>query len=153
MTRSNIEQELVTNLYLYELTLRFLLHLLAQKKAGVVNISSGLIYSPAAIAPIYSAAKAGLHTFTQTLRYQLRDKALTVFEVLPPAVDTPLNATVKVDKISVEEIAKAILDGLDKNTEEIRIGQIKMLHLASRIAPSFINRKINESITKASVGI
>jgi uncharacterized oxidoreductase len=144
-----IEQELRTNLHSpIDLTFRFLPHLRQQPSAALVNISSGLVYSPAAIAPIYAATKAGLHAFTQTIRYQLRATRLKVFEVFPPTVDTALNADVQVDKISPSAAAEAIVQGIAKDTEEIRIGQVKALYIATRIAPKFINGKINEVIAQ-----
>jgi uncharacterized oxidoreductase len=144
-----IEQELRTNLYApIDLTLRFLPHLRQQSSAAIVNISSGLVYSPAAIAPIYATTKAGVHAFTQTIRYQLRDTRLKVFEVFPPTVDTTLNADVQVNKISPHAAAEAIVQGIAKDTQDIRIGQVKALYIATRIAPTFINDKINEVIAQ-----
>jgi uncharacterized oxidoreductase len=144
---AGIEQELVTDLYApVDLTLRFLPHLRQQPAAALVNVSSGLVYSPAALAPVYAAAKAGLHAFTETVRYQLRGTAVRVVEVLPPTVDTALNAAVHVPKISPDAAADAIITGMVRNTDEIRIGQVKALYVATRIAPRFVNRKLNELI-------
>ena len=43
-----------------------------------------------AIAPIYSATKAGLHSFTMSLRHQLSDSSVKVIEVAPPAMNTDI---------------------------------------------------------------
>ncbi|PWG68309.1 short-chain dehydrogenase, partial [Enterobacter mori] len=52
--------------------------------------SSGLAFSPMAIAPIYSATKASVHAFTASLRHQLSETQTNVYEVIPPAVNTDL---------------------------------------------------------------
>lgn len=50
----------------------FLPLLKKQPRAAIVNVSSGLAFVPMAIAPIYSATKAGLHAYTRALRLQLK---------------------------------------------------------------------------------
>ena len=61
------------------------------KEAAIVNVSSGLGFVPLTIFPIYSATKAAIHSFTMSLRYQLRGTSIKVFEVIPPTVyDTEL---------------------------------------------------------------
>ena len=54
------------------MVMQFLPQLLAQPTAAIVNVSSGLAFVPLPAAPIYCAAKAGIHSFTQSLRIQLR---------------------------------------------------------------------------------
>ena len=46
----------------------------SKNRRRIVNVSSGLAFVPFPVAPIYCAAKAGLHSFTQSLRVQLRKK-------------------------------------------------------------------------------
>ena len=72
------------------LTAALLPQLKAQKKAVVVNVSSGLAFVPLAITPTYSATKAALHSWSQSLRYQLRTTSVAVIEIAPPAVGTDL---------------------------------------------------------------
>lgn len=43
-----------------------------------------------ALTPTYCATKAGLHAWTETLRYQLKDTAIQVLELIPPYVATDL---------------------------------------------------------------
>ena len=66
------------------LTAQFVPHLMTQKEAAIVNISSGLAFIPITIMPVYCATKAALHSFTLSLRYQLRDTSIKVFEIIPP---------------------------------------------------------------------
>jgi uncharacterized oxidoreductase len=72
------------------LTAAFLPHLKAQGKAAVLNVTSGLAFVPLAATPTYSATKAALHSWSQSLRYQLRKTGVEVIEVAPPAVGTDL---------------------------------------------------------------
>ncbi len=58
--------------------------------AVILNVTSGLAYTPMAIAPIYSATKAALHSFSTSLRLQLAETSIEVIEVAPPAVNTDL---------------------------------------------------------------
>ncbi|MET0360700.1 MAG: SDR family oxidoreductase [Sphingobium sp.] len=64
-------------------------HLSAQADAAIVTVSSGLAFVPLAATPTYSATKAAIHSYSQSLRWQLRDK-VEVIELAPPAVQTDL---------------------------------------------------------------
>lgn len=72
------------------LTSALLPHLLARPKAAVVNVSSGLAFVPRADTPTYSATKAAIHSYSVSLRHQLRDTAVRVIELVPPLVATDL---------------------------------------------------------------
>lgn len=61
-----------------------------QHKAYILNISSGLAYSPMADVPVYCATKAAIHSFTLSLRHQLKSSNIRVIEIAPPLVDTGL---------------------------------------------------------------
>lgn len=66
------EEQVITDLLApIHLTLALLPHL-RQPQAALVNVTTGLVYSPDASTPAYSAAKTGLHTWTQAVRYQLQ---------------------------------------------------------------------------------
>src|SRR5205085_11261849 len=60
--------------------------------AVIINVTSGLSFVPLANVPVYSATKAALHSFTLSTRWQLRDKGIETIEIIPPAVDTDLQA-------------------------------------------------------------
>jgi uncharacterized oxidoreductase len=65
--------------------------LLAGNKAGlIVNVTSGGAYIPQVFAPVYSACKAALHSYTMTLRHALTQTLCNVTEIIPPAVQTAL---------------------------------------------------------------
>ena len=69
---------------------QFLPHLLTRSGALIVNVSSGLAFIPFPAAPVYSATKAAIHSFTQSLRAQLQGTRVTIVELAPPGVETPL---------------------------------------------------------------
>lgn len=64
--------------------------LLARPQAHIVTVSSGLAFVPLAATPTYSATKAAIHSWTQSLRFQLEGTAISVHELAPPAVQTDL---------------------------------------------------------------
>ena len=72
------------------LTAALLPQLLKQSHAAIINVSSGLAFLPLAITPTYCATKAAIHSYTLTLRYQLRNTAIEVLELIPPYVATNL---------------------------------------------------------------
>lgn len=72
------------------LTAALLPHLRAQPAASVVTVSSGLAFVPLAATPTYNATKAAIHSWSQSLRHQLRDTNVDVIEIAPPAVATDL---------------------------------------------------------------
>ncbi|OZI60605.1 SDR family oxidoreductase [Bordetella genomosp. 11] len=72
------------------LTAALLPTLKKQPQATVITVSSGLAFLPLAATPTYSATKAAIHSFSESLRYQLRDTSVRVMELAPPYVQTTL---------------------------------------------------------------
>jgi uncharacterized oxidoreductase len=64
--------------------------LLRKPRAAIVNVTSGLAFMPSALTPTYCASKAALHSYTQSLRFQLRGTPVEVIEIIPPHVQTAL---------------------------------------------------------------
>lgn len=73
------------------LTNALLPHLLKQEDAVIMTVTSGLAFAPLAFAPTYSASKAAVHSYTESLRYQLKDTSIQVIELAPPYVQTGLS--------------------------------------------------------------
>src|SRR3982750_2095250 len=63
-----------------------------QTEAAILNVTSGLSFVPLANVAVYCATKAALHSFTLSLRHQLKATPIEVVEIIPPAVDTDLQA-------------------------------------------------------------
>ncbi|WP_315817915.1 SDR family oxidoreductase [Paraflavitalea speifideaquila] len=60
-----------------------------QPSAAIVNVTSIAAFAPNRIISSYSASKAALHSYTQSLRFELASTGnIKVFELMPPLVDT-----------------------------------------------------------------
>src|SRR5205807_545383 len=66
--------------------------ILTTNQGTLINVSSGLAFVPLPPAPIYCATKAAIHSYTQSLRFQLEETGVEVIELMPPAVKTDLTA-------------------------------------------------------------
>jgi uncharacterized oxidoreductase len=128
----------------------FIPDLLKQKESAIINVSSGLGFVPIAFMPVYCATKAAIHSFSLSLRHQLRDTPIKVFEVIPPTVDTEIDKGARdrrgqKDKgIHPVEVARATLKGLEKNEYEIAIGMAQNLLMGARNNPEQIFQMINQ---------
>ncbi|MCI4671841.1 MAG: SDR family NAD(P)-dependent oxidoreductase [Bacteroidia bacterium] len=125
----------------------FLKDLLARKDAMIVNLTSPAAFVPLAAAPIYSAVKAAVSSYTTSLRHQLRNTQLNVVLLCPPAVDTRMNknnpGVEARNLMSPEKFARLSIDGIKKGRKEILIRPIGGLKLINRIAPGFAFRMLN----------
>jgi uncharacterized oxidoreductase len=72
------------------LTAALLPHLQNQPHATIMNVSSGLAFLPLTLTPTYCATKAAIHSYTLSLRYQLKATTIEVLELIPPYVATDL---------------------------------------------------------------
>ncbi|MEM6107014.1 SDR family NAD(P)-dependent oxidoreductase [Mycobacterium sp. 050272] len=122
--------------------------LLDRSEGAIVNVTTGLIYAPLAANPGYSAAKAGMHAFTQALRQQTKKDRLQVLEVLPPTVDTELTRGYGGPKITPAAVGKAVVRGLTTGRTELRIGQVKFLYPMSRLMPNGTFSIMNRFVTQ-----
>jgi uncharacterized oxidoreductase len=119
--------------------------ILRANKGTVINVSSGLAFVPLPAAPIYSATKAAIHSYTQSLRFQLEGTGVEVIELMPPAVKTDMTTELAEGGgtvITTDELVKQSFALLKTGTIEIRPGQSKQLALMRRLAPNFINRQL-----------
>jgi uncharacterized oxidoreductase len=133
----NVDTNFVAPLILTRL---FLPMLLRQNESAIVNIGSALAFVPRPIAPLYCATKAALHSVTKSLRVQLAGTSIKIFEVLPPTVDTQMTKHSRVFKITTDQLARAVVKGIQRNRYEIPVGYSSLLHLACRIAPTWMDR-------------
>ena len=139
------ELEINTNLLAPIILIKELVPILVKNaNPTLINVTTGLIYTPRASYPFYNATKAALHSFTQILRAQLGQTDLEIIEVMFPAVDTPWhkNNPPKV-AIPVDQAVEEMIKGLSKGILEIRIAKVKLLYFLSRVAPNFAFKKLN----------
>jgi uncharacterized oxidoreductase len=100
-------------------------------------VSSGLGFVPLAIMPVYCASKAAMHSFTLSLRHQLKNSCIKVFEIIPPTVDTELDRGTRAARgmnysgISPKDCAAEAFKGIQNDTFEITVGQASNLVNAS----------------------
>lgn len=84
------EETIVTNLLgPVRLTNALTDHLAGRPNAAIVNVSSGIAFVPLSVTPTYNATKAAIHSYTVSLREQLKGR-VEVIELAPPAVQTEL---------------------------------------------------------------
>lgn len=123
---------------------QFLPHLMSRPGAMIVNVSSGLAFIPLPAAPIYCATKAAMHSYTQSLRAQLLGKGVTVVELAPPGVETPLfrgefaEETRGQKAMDPKELVRRAIAGIEAGRPEIRPGLANVLSAMSRVAPRFM---------------
>ncbi|UAJ79507.1 SDR family NAD(P)-dependent oxidoreductase [Leifsonia sp. ZF2019] len=88
----------------------------------IVDVTSGGAYMPQTFAPIYSASKAALHSYTVNLRWALADTTIGVAELIPPAVATALAGTEDRHGADVDEFCDAVFPLLDGDHDEVGFG-------------------------------
>jgi uncharacterized oxidoreductase len=117
----------------------FLPHLATQPHATLVNVSSGLAFVPMARFPVYCATKAAIHSWTLSLRQQLRGANVQVIELIPPYVATELggpgkpilNTTADRGPMPLDAFIAEAMKELESGAEEAAIGEAKRLVAAS----------------------
>ncbi|MBS0255742.1 MAG: SDR family NAD(P)-dependent oxidoreductase [Proteobacteria bacterium] len=114
----------------------------AQRGGGmVVNVTSGLAIAPRGGGPVYCATKAGLRSYTQGLRHQLKALGVHVMEALPPMVDTRMTAgRSDSNKMSAPECARQIVAGMKANANEVNVGIVKALQAVHSLSPALARR-------------
>lgn len=131
------------------LTPLFVPAFLKKKEAAIVNVSSGLGFAPLAIMPVYCATKAALHSFSVSLRHQLRNTPVKVFEIIPPMVDTNLDKGAREAReqrdrgIPPAEVARAALKSISDNEYEITVGNAQNLVKGARADPELLFSNMN----------
>ncbi|ASV30387.1 SDR family oxidoreductase [Maribacter cobaltidurans] len=139
-----INYEVATNITApIQLTGLLLPLLLKNKNSAIVNVSSGLFMAPKKSASVYCASKSAIHSFSKTLRYQLKHTDTKVFEIIPALVDTPMTAGRNTSKISPEQLTDEFFRNFKKDRFESYIGKTKLLKYISRLSP-----KLADSLMK-----
>jgi uncharacterized oxidoreductase len=130
---------------------QFMPHLKTRKGALLINVTSGVAFIPFPISPVYSGAKAAMHAFTECLRVQMEHTGVTVIELIPPGVETPLYRSeeftreMKLPKgMDVKVLAQKAIAGIEAGKLEIRPGAANVLKIMSRIAPGFMLKQMGK---------
>jgi uncharacterized oxidoreductase len=135
-----IETNLLGTLRVTKAAMPFLLR---NGDAAVITISSIVAIVPMPRTAIYSATKAALHSFSISLRHQLRGTRVRVFDVMPPTVETELGRAIGGPRLSPETVARAVLAGVKRETFEIRVGvPAKSLYALHRVSPGLAERML-----------
>lgn len=111
----------------------FVPFLAKQDHATLMTVSSGLAFVPLPMTPTYSATKAAIHSFTDSLRVQLADTSIDVVELAPPGVQTEImggamNATNMPLEDFLDEVMKLLQTQPD--AEQILVENVKYLRFA-----------------------
>jgi uncharacterized oxidoreductase len=131
-------EELNTNILgLIRVGAAFTAHLAGRPNATLINVSSGLAFVPLARFPVYCATKAFVHSFTMSLRYQLRGKGIRVVELIPPYVATELGGPSKgmpppgaPQPMLLADFISETMKALATDADELAIGEAKNLAAA-----------------------
>jgi len=106
-----------------------------QPRAAVMNVTSGLAFVPLALTPTYCATKAALHSYTESLRYQIKDTAVEVLELIPPYVQTTLTGERQANDPHAMPLAEFIAEVMDilktqTHATEIAVERVRPLRFA-----------------------
>jgi uncharacterized oxidoreductase len=121
----------------------------SRNESAIINTASILSYVPLNLAPTYSASKAAVRFYTDSLRnhLQISKSHVKVFELSPPLVATAMADGVNAKTITSEELVNGLIAGLKKNIYKIRVGDTKAIYFLNRFLPkiawSLINRNSN----------
>jgi uncharacterized oxidoreductase len=122
------------------LTAALLPQLQKQPHAAILTVTSGLAFVPLALTPTYNATKAAIHSWTQSLRYQLKSTNIQVIEIVPPYVQTELMGSAQ----AADPRAMPLKDYLAETIEliktqpdatEILVERVKPLRFAEQNGP------------------
>jgi uncharacterized oxidoreductase len=156
-TTADAEATIATNLLgPIRLTAALLPFLLKQPKAAIMTVSSGLAFVPMATTPSYCATKAALHSYTQSLRYQLRDTSVQVLELIPPYVQTELTGPRQASDPNAMPLEDFIAETMDiiktrPDMTEICVERVKALRLAEANGDyDAFFKKFNDAMTAAT---
>jgi len=134
---NDAEETVATNLLgPIRLTAALLPQLKANAPATMVTVSSGLGFVPLAYTPTYAATKAAIHSWSQSLRWQLRDQGVEVLELVPPRVATDLMPGQREDPTSMplDAFIAEVMDLLeaDGSAQEVLVKQVRPFRHAER---------------------
>jgi uncharacterized oxidoreductase len=102
-----------------------------QPHATILTVTSGLAFVPLAMTPTYNATKAAIHSYTQSLRYQLKSTNIEVIELIPPYVQTELMGSAQ----AADPRAMPLADYLNETINLIKTQPTATEILVERVKP------------------
>jgi len=134
---SKASDEINTNyLSVIRLTEKLLPVLASQPESAIVNVSSIVAFVPGKNLPTYSASKAALHSYTQSLRLTLEGTSVKVFELMPPLVNTEFSKEIGGENgLDPEVLATELKTAFETDNYEIRVGQTADMFALFHSAP------------------
>jgi uncharacterized oxidoreductase len=139
------------------LTAALLPQLLAKPRATIMTVSSGLAFVPMHLTPSYCATKAAIHSYTQSLRYQLRDTGVQVLELIPPYVQTHLMGERQANDPNAMPLDEFITEAMkilkdSPQVTEICVERVKPLRFTERSGNyDTFYKRYNDSVAAGSL--
>ena len=108
-----------------------------QAEATVMNVTSGLAFVPLAGYPTYNATKAAMHSYTESLRYQMKATKVQVIELIPPYVQTELGGAHQAsdpNAMPLDAFLTEVMEilGSEPTPKEINVERVKPLRFAAQ---------------------
>jgi 3-oxoacyl-[acyl-carrier protein] reductase len=147
----HVQSEIATNLLgLYTITRLLARRMATYRRGHIVNVSSLMGKVAAPTMATYSATKFAILGFSQALRGELAPYNVRVTSLLPTLTDTDMVRDFRwfrgVQPMSPEQVAKALVVGLQRGTPEILVGwQSYLAVLCGRVAPQLLERIVRWS--------
>ena len=132
--------------------------LLKQQNPAIMTVSSGLAFVPLAMTPTYCATKAAIHSYTQSMRYQLKDTAAQVLELIPPYVQTELLGARQASDPKAMPLKDFISETMNilensPNATEICVERVKPLRFAEKSGQyDTFFKNFNDGMAAAAAG-
>src|ERR1700675_1715449 len=132
--------------------------LLKQQNPAIMTVSSGLAFVPLAMTPTYCATKAAIHSYTQSMRYQLKDTAAQVLELIPPYVQTELLGAWQANDPNAMPLKDFISETMNilensPNATEICVERVKPLRFAEKSGQyDTFFKNFNDGMAAAAAG-
>ena len=123
-------------------------HLKKQEAATVINVSSGLAFTPLTMTAVYSSTKAAIHSYTMSLRYKLKGSTVKVLELAPPWVQTDLlNGKDDPRAMPLADFITETIKLLGTDAEEVLVERVKPLRNNAGPAEATFVNQFNDAMT------
>jgi len=110
----------------------------------IINVTSGLSFVQLAKVPVYCATKAFFHSFTQSLRYQLKSRNIEVIEMIPPALNTDLGGKGLHDgQPAVSDFVESVFEQMKAGKQELTFGFSEVMANADPLTIKATFNKMN----------